>query len=143
MDESGFAVDMPRINGYSQIGKRCYGKCNWHAKGRVNVIGAAINMNFVAVTLFEDYIDSDVFYQWTINCLLPILTQNSVIVLDNAAFHKRQDIQQVITNAGHILKYLPAYSPDLNQIEHKWAQAKKFRRKLQCDVEELFTEHIN
>ncbi|MGG2142661.1 transposase [Symbiopectobacterium sp. RP] len=26
-----------------------------------------------------------------------------------------------------MLEYLPTYSPDFNQIEHKWAQAKKER----------------
>jgi transposase len=43
--------------------------------------------------------------------------------MDNASFHKRQDIQEAITQAGHILAYLPPYSPDLNPIEKKWAQA--------------------
>jgi transposase len=42
--------------------------------------------------------------------------------MDNASFHKRQDIQEAITQAGHILEYLPPYSPDLNPIEKKWAQ---------------------
>ncbi len=143
MDESGFAVDMPRTHGYAQIGKRCYGNCNWHARGRINVIGASINMNLISIALFDSYIDSDIFYHWTIKCLLPELKESSVIVLDNAAFHKRQDIRQAITNAGHILVYLPPYSPDLNEIEHKWAQAKSIRRKLQCNVDELFTNHVN
>lgn len=114
LDESGFAVDAPRIHGYAQIGKRCYGQRDWHARGRVNVIGASINMELISVGLFDSYIDSDVFYQWAILCLLPALKQSSVIVLDNAAFHKRQDIQRAIINAGHILIYLPPYSPDLN-----------------------------
>ena len=143
LDESGFAVDAPRTHGYAQIGKRCYAKLDWHARGRVNVIGASVNMELISVGLFDSYIDSDVFYQWAIKILLPSLKQSSVIVLDNAAFHKRQDIQRVIINAGHILIYLPPYSPDLNPIEHKWAQAKAIRRKLRCDVETLFVRHIN
>ena len=40
VDESGFAHDMPRRQGYSPIGKRCFGRQNWGAKGRTNVIGA-------------------------------------------------------------------------------------------------------
>lgn len=143
LDESGFAVDTPRTHGYAQIGSRCYGSCNWHARGRINAIGASINMKLISIGLFDSYIDSDIFYQWTVQCLLPTLTQHSVIVLDNAAFHKRNDIQQVIINAGHTLIYLPPYSPDLNEIEHKWAQAKAIRRKLQCDVEGLFAHHVN
>jgi transposase len=44
--------------------------------------------------------------------------------LYNASFNKKITTQEMITQAGHTLKFLPAYSPDLNPIEHKWAQAK-------------------
>jgi len=91
--------------------------------------------------LFNGNINSDVFYQWTMRALLPVLPKNSVVVLDNATFHKRQDIKEAIINAGHILEYLPPYSPDLNDIEHKWAQAKNIRKKNRCDVEMLFSQY--
>ena len=61
--------------------------------------------------------------------------------MNNASFHKGKPMQEEITNAGHTLEYLPAYSPDLNPIEHKWAQAKARRRKYQCDIDSLFREH--
>ena len=28
-DESGFAVDMPRLSGYSKVGRRCFGLRNF------------------------------------------------------------------------------------------------------------------
>jgi transposase len=49
--------------------------------------------------------------------------------MDNAAFYKSKNMQEQIKQAGHILEYLPAYSPGLNPIEPKWAQAKSARRK--------------
>lgn len=58
--------------------------------------------------------------------------------MDNAVFHKNQNMQTMIENAGHTLQYLPPYSPDLNPIEHKWAQAKAFRKKLQCPIDQRF-----
>jgi transposase len=48
--------------------------------------------------------------------------------MDNATFHKRQDIKTAIANAGHTLEYLPSYSSDFNHIEPKWAQAKAIRK---------------
>ena len=33
VDESGFAHSMPRTHGYSRMGKRCYGSCDWNARG--------------------------------------------------------------------------------------------------------------
>lgn len=41
------------------------------------------------------------------------------IVMDNATFHKRADIRQLIKEAGPQLECLPAYSPDLNPIERQ------------------------
>lgn len=93
--------------------------------------------------MFDGNINSDVFYAWVTNELLPALPTNAVVVLDNATFHKRQDIQDVIRKAGHALEYLPPYSPDLNPIEHKWAQAKNIRKKERCNVENLFKYHLN
>ena len=129
---------MPRTHGYAPKGQRCFGRQDWHAKGRVNVIGAIIGKLFLTVSLFEANIDADTFYAWTVQDLLPKLEPRSVVVMDNATFHKRADIQNAMTGAGHTLDYLPPYSPDLNPIEHKWAQAKKRRRKLQCSLENLF-----
>ena len=48
-------------------------------------------------------------------------------------------MKQAIESAGHTLLYLPPYSPDLNPIEKKWAQAKKIRKAQNCDIQELFT----
>ena len=142
LDESGFAVDTPRTHGYSLIGARLYGSCDWHSRGRINVIGACIDMTFINVVLFDGNIDSNVFYAWVISELLPVPPGSSVFVLDNAAFHKRQDIKNAIVKAGHTLEYLPPYSPDLNPIEHKWAQAKSIRKKERCNVDDLFRHHL-
>lgn len=108
---------MPRLHGYTPIGKRCFDKCDWHAKGRTNVIGALLASCLLTVTLFTGSINADVFFAWLSQDLLPKLPTNSIIVMDNASFHKRDDAQQLIEQAGHILKFLPPYSPDLKPIE--------------------------
>jgi transposase len=138
IDESGFAQSMPRTHGYSKIGARCFGIHDWHAKGRINAIGALINKALLTIGLFETTIDSDVFYGWVTQDLLPKLTSKTVVCMDNATFHTRQDIKDAILQAGHILEFTPKYSPDLNPIEHKWAQAKSIRRKTQLAVDEIF-----
>lgn len=141
IDESGFAHDMPRIYGRSKKGKRCFGMRNWGAKGRTNAIGALLGSSLLALTLFECTINSDAFSAWITQELLPKLPHKSVIVMDNAAFHKNQQMQDQIMFSGHTLEYLPPYSPDLNPIEHKWAQAKSIRKKYRCDVDTLFKEY--
>ena len=74
--------------------------------------------------------------------LLPKIQPDTVIVMDNATFHKRADMIQAIESHGCIVEFLPTYSPDLNPIEHKWAQAKALRKKYRCDnIDQLFYEH--
>lgn len=141
LDESGFAHDMPRTHGYTPRGERCYGQQDWQARGRTNVIGALNAGILSAVCLCLFNIDSEVFHSWVVNSLLPSVREPSVIVMDNASFHQRRDTQEAIRQAGHILEYLPPYSPDLNPIEHKWAQAKAIRRKHRCSIEEIFQCH--
>jgi transposase len=62
--------------------------------------------------------------------------------MDNAAFHQRAELRQLIEGAGHILEYLPAYSPDFNPLEHQWAQAKAIRQQKNCSIEELFAHYV-
>ena len=75
--------------------------------------------------------------------LLPILPDQAIIVMDNASFHKRDDMVEAIEQSGHQLEYLPPYSPDLNPIEKKWAQAKAIRKQKRCDVDTLFSKHVD
>lgn len=131
---------MPRTHGYAPIGKRCIGTHDWYAKGRTNVIGALLASCLITATLFTGSINADVFFAWLSQDLLPKLPPNCVIVMDNATFHKRADSQQLIEQAGHSLLFLPPYSPDLNPIEHKWAQAKAIRKQKCCSTDLLFSQ---
>lgn len=141
IDESGFAEDMPRTHGYALKGERCYGKQDWGAKGRTNVIGALLGQVLLTVSLFTSFINTVIFNSWVEQDLLPKLPPKSVLILDNATFHKGLSMQRILKDAGHILLYLPPYSPDLNPIERKWAQAKAKRRKFGCDINQLFQDH--
>ncbi|MEZ5813253.1 MAG: IS630 family transposase [Alphaproteobacteria bacterium] len=138
IDESGFAHDMPRTHGYAPIGQRCTGTQDWHAKGRTNAIGALIGKTLLTVGLFTANITADIFTAWVKQDLLSKLPPKAVIVMDNATFHKRQDTQDLIQNAGHSLLFLPPYSPDLNPIEQKWAHTKAVRKQLMCSIHDLF-----
>jgi transposase len=97
------------------------------------------NFTLLTVQLWECNIDSDVFLTWVKTALLPSVPTASIIVLDGAPFHKRMDIIRGIEKEGHKVEFLPSYSPDLNPIEKKWAQAKAVRRQRRCTPMELFS----
>lgn len=50
----------------------------------------------------------------------------SVLIMDNASFHRSERIQQMCSEHGVKLMYLPPYSPDLNPIEEFFAELKAF-----------------
>ena len=138
IDESGFSEDMPGIFGYSGKGMRCFGEHDRQAKRRTNAAGALTEDRLLTAALFDSSINTNVFEAWLRQELLPVLPNGHVVVMDNASFHKSEKIKELIESAGCLPDYLPPYSPDLNPIENKWAQAEARRRKLGCSVDELF-----
>lgn len=96
IDESGFAHDMPRTHGYSLKGERCFGTNNWGAKGRTNVIGALLGGILLTISLFQTTVDTFVFNAWVAQDLIPKLPDKSIIVMDNATFHKSIEMQRVL-----------------------------------------------
>lgn len=142
IDEAGFATDMPRTHGYAPRGTRCHGTHDWHAKGRINVIGALLAGTLLTVGLAASNVDAETFNLWLEGDLIPKLPHEAVLVMDNATFHKRSDTAHSIQTAGHTLEFLPPYSPDLNQIEHTWAETKAERRRTGKSVEEVFKDKI-
>ena len=49
--------------------------------------------------------------------------------MDSLSSHKRQAIRTAIRDAGALLLFLPAYSPDLNPIDQVFAKIKALLRK--------------
>ncbi len=131
---------MPHTHGYANRGYRYFGTHDWGAKGRTNVIGALLGGFLLTMSLFETTINTVIFNQWVLQDLIPKLPSKRVVILDNATFHKGEEMVNALEAGGHTILYLPPYSPDLNPIEKKWAQAKLRRRKLQCPIANLFEE---
>lgn len=80
MVESGLAIHMLRIYGYSDKGSRSYGLRNGHEKGRVNTIGVLLQSCLLTVMLLSGSINADTFHEWLCHDLLPKLRIGSVMV---------------------------------------------------------------
>jgi transposase len=79
---------------------------------------------------YSGYTDKVLFNYWIETQLCPVLKEGQCVVMDNASVHKSPLVNELITKAKCTLIYLPAYSPDLNPIEHCWANFKKYLRKI-------------
>lgn len=55
---------MPRTHGYALRGRPCPGLHDWHARGRINVIGALLAGAMLGVGLTASNVDADIFNLW-------------------------------------------------------------------------------
>ncbi|APB33934.1 transposase [Gloeomargarita lithophora Alchichica-D10] len=77
--------------------------------------------------LFEGSLDAVTFELWLEVHLLPALTRLSMLIMDNAPIHRKNRIRELAQVKGHIVLFLPTYSPDLNDIEHDFRALKRLR----------------
>ena len=66
---------------------------------------------------YEGTMNSSLFESRFLNYFLVNIPENSAIVMDNAPFHRKQNLLNFSTDHNCILLFLPPYSPDLNPIE--------------------------
>ena len=129
LDECGVDHRLYREFGRAPRGERIYEAVAGKRRERTSLIAASQRGKLVAPLVFQGSCTTEVVDAYFENVLLPGLPPGSVIVLDNARFHQSQTTLRLVEAAGCQLLFLPAYSPDLNPIEHLWATFKTSLRK--------------
>ena len=127
IDECGFEPEASRRYGYAPKGQRIYGLISGHRRPRTSLIAARMKQGFEAPVLLDGTCNAQVFNAWLEKELCPLLTPKHVVIMDNVPFHKSTKTRELIEATGAKLLYLPPYSPDLNDIEHDFANIKKRR----------------
>ena len=113
---------MPRTHGYAKKGERCFDVSHYTNKKRTNVIGALSNHQLLQTRTFQTPINSDHFKSFIQN-LLSTLDEPSVIVMDNASFHKKKDNRLPSKLTKPLLSLMTSYVKlmlgDENQLQIK------------------------
>ncbi len=81
-----------------------------------------------ACMTIEGATDTVVFQAYVRAVLVPTLRPGDVVVMDNLGPHKNEHTLELIARAGATVRFLPAYSPDLNPIEMMWSKIKALLR---------------
>ena len=125
------------LRGRSPRGERCYDSTpgSWHT---TTMLSSLRLIGEPECVVFEGAVDKKMFNAYMEEMLLPTLHPNDIVIIDNLSAHKNLDTSK-FSAAGITIKYLPAYSPDLNPIEQMWAKIKtKLREYRATDSETLY-----
>jgi len=124
VDECGIDKYVYREYGYSPKGIPIIGNISGKKYKRTNIVAAKCGDTIVAPMVYEGTTDSHLFEQWFDFCLLKAIPKHSVIILDNATFHRKSKLHALAEQHDCYVLFLPPYSPDLNPIEKFWAWLK-------------------
>jgi transposase len=128
IDETGVNTKMARRYGRSPVGQRCH-SAEPHGHWQSSTFLAALRHDRLTAPFFiEGAVDAEVFTAYLQHVLCPELERGDVVILDNLSTHKIAAVAQLVEAAGATVRYLPAYSPDLNPIEMAFAKLKAHLR---------------
>lgn len=130
VDETGIDRCLYREYARAPRGQKIVSKISGRKFKRINIVAGICQGKWVAPLEYSGTTDSVLFEFWFKNCLLKEVAPRSVIVLDNAAFHKKAVLVDLAEKQNCTVLFLPPYSPDLNPIEKKWAWLKRKLREI-------------
>jgi len=139
IDECGIKNNLKNEYGRAPRGVTIVDEVKGRATEKLNLIAGLLNNEVIAPMTYDCNTNTEVFNTWLKECLIPILPENSLIVLDNAKFHKSEETKDIVEFHGHQLLFLPPYSPDLNPIEKCWAVIKRKLRNLLDKHDSIFS----
>jgi transposase len=135
VDECGVDKYLYREYAYALRGDKVVAQISGKKFKRANFVAGICMGRWVAPIEYSGTTDSALFEFWFEKCLLSEVDPGSVIVLDNATFHRKTVLPAIAEQKNCTILFLPAYSPDLNPIEKKWAWLKKRLRKILPDFD--------
>ena len=129
IDETGTSTNMARLCGRAKRGRRIIGRVPWGHWKVLTFVAGLRHDGITAPFVIDRAMTRTIFREYVRQCLIPALRPGDIVVMDNLPAHKGEDVRQIIETAGAVLRYLPAYSPDLNPIEQAFAKLKAHLRK--------------
>jgi len=145
MDETGIEHQSTKKEFvWAKRGAKIFGEKSGSKRGRTSVIAGYKRRNInsknelIAPFYFNGHTTSEVFMTWLDKVLLPIWNKEDILIMDNASWHKTKRVINFLEVNGIKYIFQPPYSPDLNPIEHYWANMKKKIKSLEDKIENFY-----
>ena len=129
IDETSVSTTITRLYGRAPQGERLVQKVphgNWKT---ITFIAALRHNRVTAPFVLEGPMNGEMFKAYTEQFLAPTLRKGDIVFMDNLRTHKIDGVREAIAAVGATVRYLPAYSPDLNPIEMAFSKLKAALRK--------------
>lgn len=119
---------MTRLRGRSPRGERLL--CSSpHGHWQTTTMISSVRLDgSTACMTIDGATNTEVFYAYVRSILCPTLQPGDIVIMDNLGAHKNERTAALIKAVGAHLRFLPAYSPDLNPIEMMWSKVKALLR---------------
>lgn len=134
---------MTRLRGRAQRGQRLHAAVpsgRWQSTTMISSIrldGSTACMHLPGA------MDTEAFLTYLEQVLCPNLKPRDIVVMDNLSVHKSPMVRVMVEAVGAEVRYLPAYSPDLNPIEKMWSKIKTLLRSAEARNPEELDEAIS
>ena len=142
LDETAVTTKMVRQYGLAPVGARLVAKVP-HGHWKTLTLVAALRVDgTTAPYVIDGPMDGATFLAYVEQVLAPTLSKGDIVFMDNVRTHKVTGVAQALQAVGAKLRYLPAYSPDLNPIENAYSKIKSGLRKAAARTVDALTKVV-
>lgn len=130
IDETWASTNMTPRYGRCEKGKRLLSYTPFGHWKTTTFVAALRHDRITAPCVFDGPINGTTFVAYVKQAVAPTLASGDIVIMDNLGSHKVAGVREAIEATGASLRFLPAYSPDLDPIEQVFAKLKHILRKM-------------
>ena len=130
-DETGFQITMRKSYGRSEKGKKAVEMTPGIKSRNKTVMACMWNRGMLHYKALVNSGNRRTCLEYMKELIVILEEQNisnAILIMDNASFHQCEEISTFLESHGHVIKFLPPYSPLFNPIEYMFSQWKSIVR---------------
>ena len=120
IDDTGIDTYLYRHKARAARGQKGDDKVSGRRFERISVVAGQIGSQIVAPLLYHGTMTGELFTKWYQEHLLPSLTEPHLIIMDNATFHPKKQLDELALVKRHYFLPLPLIPLNLIQLNDSW-----------------------